>query len=169
MNLDYFIASLPMLLPGQPPRLTVAQFRAACDEQLTGELAAAVRALLDDEDHSHPFVRRWHNYETHLRNAMARRRAARKRISPQPWLRPAIGSDLWLEQGVQAAFDLPDPLQRERAMTRLRWQAIDELEGVQPLTTNVLLAYAIKLRLLEHWSQLNQQLGEQRLQELLQP
>ena len=167
MNLDYFIASLPMLLPGHPPGITLEAFRAACAEQLAGRLAAAVQALLDDTDCDHPFVRAWNAHETRLRNAVARRRDARLKQDPQRWLRPDDAGDLRVEHGVAAAFELPDPLQRERALARLRWQAVEALQGIQPLTPEVLLAYAVKLRLLARWTLLDDALGRQRLEALL--
>ena len=71
MNLEYFIASLPMLMPGHPPGITIEAFRAICAEHLTGRLALAVQALLDDAPGDHPFVRAWHAHETLLRNAIA--------------------------------------------------------------------------------------------------
>ena len=166
MNLEYFIASLPMLMPGHPPGITAEAFRAACAEHLTGRLALAVQALLDDAPGDHPFVRAWHAHETLLRNAIARRRGARLGTEAQPWLRPDEGSDVWLDQGVAAAFEQPDPLQRERALARLRWQAIERLQGFQPLTPEVLLAYAVKLRLLARWHALDVKLGQARLEAL---
>ena len=65
-----------------------------------------------------------------------------------------------------AAFEQPDPLQRERALNRLRWQAAEALQGIQPLTPEVLLAYAVKLRLLERGQALDAAAGRQRLDAL---
>ena len=48
-----------------------------------------------------------------------------------------------------AAFALPDPLQRERAIDHVRWTVLDQLQGVQPLSENVVLAYAAKLKINE--------------------
>lgn len=166
MNLDYFIASLPMLLPGHPPGITLDAFRAACAEQLTGRLAAAVQALLDNTDCDHPFVRAWRAHETLLCNAVARRRAARLKQDAQRWLRPVDGGDMRIEHGVAAAFEQPDPLQRERALDRLRWNVLEELQGNQPLTSAVVLAYAVKLRILDRWSRLDAAAGAQRLEAL---
>ena len=166
MNLDYFIASLPMLMPGHPPGITVAAFRVACAEHLSGRLRAAVEALLDDQAYPHPFVAAWHRHETGLRNAIARRRAARLGADVQPWLRPGGDDETRISHGVAAAFEQPDPLQRERALNRLRWQAAEALQGIQPLTPEVLLAYAVKLRLLERGQALDAAAGRRRLDAL---
>jgi hypothetical protein len=166
MNLEYFIASLPMLLPGHPPGMTLAAFRTACAEHLGGRLREAVQALLDDQVCNHPFVNAWRNHETSLRNTIARRRAVKKDVDAQPWLHPDAGAEARIEQGVAAAFEQPDPLQRERALNRLRWQAADSLQGLHPLAAEVVLAYAIKLRLLTQWHARNAETGQARLEAL---
>ena len=167
MNLEYFIASLPMLQPGHPPGMTVEAFRVACAENLSGRLAGAVQALLNDTDADHPFVRAWRNHETLLRNAVAKRRASRLGDDAARWLQPVEGSDMRIEQGVAAAFEQPDPLMRERALARLRWQAIEVLQGIQPLAPEVVLAYAVKLRLLTRWTLLDEEIAQARLDALV--
>jgi hypothetical protein len=166
MNLDYFISSLPMLLPGQAPGIAPESFRAACAAQLDRDLGAAACALLDGGPSEHPFAREWRDRETILRNAVARRRAARRGADAQGTQRPARGSDVRIEHGVAAAFEQPDPLQRERALDRLRWSALEELQGNQPLAAAVVLAYAVKLRILDRWSRLDAAAGAQRLEAL---
>jgi hypothetical protein len=166
MNLEYLLASLPLLTPGRPPGITPADFRAACEEQLSPSLAAAAAALLEDRPCDHPFAREWRARETILRHAVARRRAARRGDEAPREQLAARGSDLRIENGVAAAFEQPDPLQRERALDRLRWNVLDELQGCQPLTREAVLAYAVRLRMLEHWRLLDARAGKERLERL---
>ena len=166
MNLEYFIASLPLLQPGHAPGISAEEFRAACREQLDPALAQAALALLEDRESAHPFARAWRDRETMLRNAVARRRAARgdKETPPEP--RPTHGSDLRIEHGVAAAFEQPDPLQREQALNRLRWHVAAELQGVQPFHPAVVLAYAVKLRILSIAAAWDETAGERKLEQL---
>ena len=166
MNLDYFISSLPALLPEQPSAITLEEFRAACTEHLSGSLLAAVEALLDDQPSTHPFITAWRRHERGLRTAIARRCAARLGTDARPWIRPDGLDETETARGVAAAFEQPDPLQRERALDRIRWKAAEELQGIQPLTARVLLAYAIKLRLLARRQKLDAATGRQRLETL---
>lgn len=166
MNLEYFIASLPLLQPGHAPGISPEDFRAACLEQLTPALARAVRALLEGTESEHPFARAWRNRETILRNAVARRRTARKDKQTPPDPRPTHGSDLRIEHGVAAAFEQPDPLQRELALNRLRWHVAEELQGVQPFHPSVVLAYAVKLRMLSMAKAWDETAGERELEQL---
>ncbi|MDD5707224.1 MAG: DUF2764 family protein [Kiritimatiellae bacterium] len=166
MNLEYFIASLPMLAPGQAPGISTESFRAACEAQLDPALGAAACALLDGRPGPHPFALQWQDRETILRNAVARRRASRHGTDALSAQHPAAGSDVRIEHGVAAAFEQTDPLQRERALNRLRWNVLEELQGNQPMAPEVVLAYAVKLRLLDRWSRLNADAGAARLERL---
>ena len=148
MNLDFFIPTLPMLLEGQPARLSEKDFRESCAEQLSPELFGAVAAILDGTPNPHPFVRAWRDRDAQVRNAIAAERARRRGLSPSETpSRETTGLDTAIAPAVAAAFALPDPLARERALDHLRWTLLDELEGVQPMAENVVLAYAAKLRI----------------------
>lgn len=154
MNLDYFIASLPMLLPGQPAVLSVEEFRSSCASSLAPGLAEAVDSIFTGAPCRHPFVAAWRDSENLLRNAIARRRAAKRGVTDVPQL-PTSGADTSIAPAVSAAFDEVNPLRREEALDKIRWRVADEMQGVQPLSENVVLAYAIKLSIAHHLARLD--------------
>lgn len=148
MNLSYFIPSLPLLSPGLAPGLSVGEFRSLCQAQLTAALAHAAEALLDGTDDEHPFVRAWRDRDAQIRNAVAAERARRRGLAPaETPSRPATGCDASIAPAVAAAFALPDPMRREEALDALRWRILDELQGVEPFSERVVLAYAVRLAL----------------------
>ena len=165
MNLEYFIASLPMLLPGQPAVLSVDDFRASCASSLDGALADAVEAIFDDRPSRHPFVRAWRDSENLLRNAIARKRASRLNVADVPQLATS-GTDTSIEPAVASAFDEVNPLRRETALDKIRWRIIDEMQGVEPLSENVVLAYAVKLTIAHHLALLDNKKGLQNFDKL---
>jgi len=168
MNLDYFISSLPMLAYGQRVPLSEQDFRAACETGLDGALAASVRQLLDgltpDEAPASPWVAAWNAKESQVRAAVARRRAARLGVPPPET--QAVVADTRIEPAVNAAFEEVNPLRREQALDRLRWQFADEMQGVQPLSENVIFAYAVKLRLALRLQSLDATAGRAKFDEL---
>ena len=166
MNLEYFIAALPTLALDHPAPLTTEAFRALCETQLDAHLGGAAAALLDGTAHPHPYVVAWRDRETILRNAVVRRRAARLGTDAQVAIRPAHGSDLQIEHAVAAAFEQPDPWQREQALDRLRWRVLEELQGPQPMAPEAVLAFAVKLRLVEARGRLDAGAGRERLERL---
>lgn len=166
MSLVYLLASLPGLSLDAPPLISPAAFLDACRGLLDAPTADAAAALLDNLPHAHPFVQSWRDKDAILRNAVAMRRAARRNIDPLLWLRPTIGCDLRIEHEVEAAFQLTDPLARERALDRLRWIVADELQGPDPMSEAALLAYAIRLRLATRWAGMKPDAGRARAQVL---
>ena len=168
MNLEYFISSLPLLTYGQPVPLSERDFRAACETGLDGGLAASVRQLLDGvpqgDAPASPWVAAWSAKETQVRAAVAKRRAAR--LGVQPPEASAAVADTRIEPAVNAAFEEVNPLRREQALDRLRWQLADEMQGVQPISENVVLAYAVKLRLALRLQSLDATAGRAKFDEL---
>jgi hypothetical protein len=167
MSIYYLIASLPALDMETAPALTPDAFAGLCREQLTPADADAAAALVAGHDADHPFVRDWHDRDTLLRNAVARQRAVRRAIDPAPHQKQTIGCDLRIDREVDAAFQAPDPLQRERVLDRIRWRVADELQGPDPMTARAALAYAVKLRIACRWAALTPGMGRAAVAKLL--
>jgi hypothetical protein len=152
MSLYYLLSSLPLLSFDAAPPISEDAFLGACQAQLDRRDAEAASALLCGLPSPHPFVCAWRDKETILRNAAARERARVAGSDATRWLRPAGGCDTYLESLVEDAFQEADPLRREKTLDRARWAAAEELQGPDPLTVRVALAYAIKLAILLRWS-----------------
>lgn len=174
MSCYYLIASLPRLtLDGKPP-LSPEDFKSRCRAQLRGRDATAAERLCNGPDFGdpggsadHPFTAAWQARETQLRNAVARARAARRKTDAAGSIRDHAGFDVYIEDAVESAFDLPTPLDREKALDRLRWTILDELAGVAPFAPSVVLAYAVKLRLAGRWAALDEERALQRVETAL--
>jgi hypothetical protein len=54
------------------------------------------------------------------------------------------------------------------ALDHLRWQVLDELAGFNPFAAAAVLAYAVRLRLVERWNRLRATDGTEALQAALQ-
>lgn len=170
MRYYYFAATLPWLtLDGKPP-ISFDAFVEQGASFLSSRDFSALRALCDPllASDGHPFVRTWRAVETHLRNAIARVRASRRRRDATPYLREAVEAfDTSLEQAVTEAFSLADPMVRERALDRLRWSKLDELAGYDPFSGVAVLAYGMKLRLVERWAALKEAEAAERVETLV--
>jgi hypothetical protein len=167
MNYYFLVASLPALSLDAPPPLSSDRFSGICREHLNREDLAALGDLAGPlaAPSPHPFVREWRNREILLRNAVARQRASRLKRDPAPHLRERREFDPGVERAAAEAFAKPDPLERERSLDRFRWRDLDELAGLNPFSSEAVLAYSVKLRLVEQWSRLNRAEGRQRLEE----
>lgn len=163
----YLMASVPMLSLGETPAISSEDFRRACAEHLTQRDMAALDAL-GQEPPAPGIGREWHASETRIRNAAARLRAARLKRDAAQYTREQVGVDLAAEEAVGDAFARPNPMERERAIDRLRWQQIETLTGYDPFSSDAVLAYALKLRLAERWARLEDEAGLERADRMVE-
>ena len=151
MSVIYLLSSLPTLQLDAPAPITTEAFVAACRDQLSAADAAAAEALLTDAACDHPFVTTWRDRDTIC--AMPPPTSARLAgTDASRWLRPEQGCDTRIGNLVEDAFDEKDPLQREKALDRIRWLVAEELQGPDPLNVKNVFAYAIKLAIVARWT-----------------
>jgi hypothetical protein len=170
MRYYYFAAGLPWLTFGAEAPMTFDAFLDRAGDFLSARDLRALRALSDPlfPPDGHPFVRAWRAVETRVRNAAARARAARRRLDAAPHLREESGTvDMALERAVNEALAQPDPLQREMALDRVRWGKLEDLGGFEPFSSEAVLAYGAKLRLVERWDAMNQEEGAGKMESLV--
>lgn len=169
MSLIYLLSSLPALELGQQPRLTLETFRAQCREQLGQRACAVVTALLQGTPSAHPFVQAWHELDKAIRNTIARERARKAGFKQvDAWEKPVTDLDLTLRDMVITAMQHTAPLERERALDKIRWARIDDLAGHDPMHFKVLLAYALKLTIALRWGALDPAKGQEHFEQRTQ-
>lgn len=164
-NYFYLFSSLPLLDAGGEPPLSSAAFLDYLGYHLDpgdlGRLTAA--SLVPGETAATVVERAWYAFETALRNQLVRHRASQLRRDPQEHLRPETAAYGGLDSHVTEALGRPDPAQREAALDDLRWQVISDLEVTHPYSFEGLVAYRLKLLLLEKRALLDAAAGRQRL------
>lgn len=170
MNFYYFVASLPALKLGEPAPMGLAEFRAEAARLLPPAAVAELGSLLGGDRAAvrSSMATRWFDAETQLRNAVATVRAARRGVEVGPHLRPHGGFSARLEQVVAEAYGKPNPLEREMALDGQRWSMADELARATPFGLEAVLAYGLKLQLVERWAALQDEAGRTALREAVQ-
>jgi len=159
----YFSSTLPYLHFDSPPPFSEEGFAELCREHLKPADRAAFEALVKGEDSAHSFVQAWRDFEVKLRNAVAKRRAAKLGVDASKWLRPQNGESPEIEHAVEAAFNEPDPLRRDTALKRLMWDKADELAGPDIFQSSHILSLHIRLRILAGRARHNPAAGRARL------
>lgn len=162
MSAYYLLASLPGLSYGARPPVERGEFLARCESQLSAPDFEAVRALLagDESAATHGFSREWFGLEAELRNALVRHRAALAGVDPAPFRREGVSERLYAIEAVEDAFERPNPLEREVELDRYRWSVVEDLERGHFFDLTAVLAYALKLRILERWQAADAARGE---------
>jgi hypothetical protein len=163
--LAYLLAGLPAARPGSRPEITPQAFLEACSGFVTPararDLAQVLRlpappnaagasdwsgAAVGEQPHD-AATRAWLDLEAQVDDAVDRARAQRTKRAVRSVRRALGGYRVDVVQAVDAAFALPHPGVRERALDALRWRLADELAAAEPDAFAALLARAVQLRL----------------------
>ena len=167
MRYYFLMASLPVLALGEPPPVDRAGFLARCAEQLSPADRAELDEVLAGRGAS-PFARAWRSFEVHLRNTVARSRAARLQADAAPWLRDGERWESLVLEAVEDAYARPTPLERELELDRCRWGRLDDLAVGHVFDLAAVLAYGLRLQLCERWAGLDAERGRARLETFLE-
>lgn len=165
----YLVASLPPLTLGDDPPFTPEAFLFHCQGACSPEDHCELTLLVEDrlEEATSPFAEWWYNVDTQIRNTQARIRAGRLGVDIRPYQRMHAGFDMTAEEAVVDAMNLSDPMEREQAMDRCRWNALDERVLGKRFHFEEVQAYALKLKILSRWVGLTDEAGLERIEQFI--
>ncbi|NLO24125.1 MAG: DUF2764 family protein [Fibrobacter sp.] len=166
-NAVYFVSSLPMIQFKDAPPMSVEEFKRQCETNLNDFELGAIEALLDGKDYPEPFVSAFYSHETQLKNIAARARATEWDSDIRIMDRPFDGYNVAYAKMVNDALVKANPLEMEEALEEARFYLADELSGVGSFTMAHVYAYALKLKILERLSKLNQEAGNTALLKII--
>ncbi len=166
MKVYYLVASLPPVALGEPPPWTPEEFLFHCQGALDPDAWCELSLIVEGraEEGASEFAAWWVSLDAQLRNIQARFRAGRLNIEARPYLRTHSGYDVAAGQAVTDAMTRTQPLERELALDRCRWNALEERILHDPFGLDVVMAYAVRLRLMERWARLSDEEGLKRVE-----
>ena len=151
----FFSASLPEIRLGERPPMTLAEFDAEAEAQLTPRHYAMLTGDSDDA----PVIRGMHRFEEFLRTRIAKRRAEKLNISfdiPEP---EEFYTEVETALGQLAQLA---PAEREFETDKLRWRMLDELAALDEFGFDHICAYRAKLKLAEKYRDRDGDAGKKR-------
>lgn len=145
-----------MLQFGHSPTLTLNGFLSRCAELIPQNDVALVKEALSTDAYalhvSAPAtLLKWKEFDLALRNELVRARALRKKVDPARFLRHDTHFDMNITHIAQAALRQASILEAERYLDLERWKMLDEISGGHYFDLDFLLAYGLKLAILERW------------------
>ena len=158
----YVIASLPALRPGGEGAPAYGEFLEMCRAGV-GEGVMRRLEKLDAGASDLPLLRRWREYLSALMRELNYQRDARRGVRRDP---PA-DRDPHLTAAVAKLLSVEDPLEAEKALIAMEFDAIDRMTGMHYFDEWALFGYALKLRLLERSNGFVHDVGKAEFQSLL--
>jgi len=156
-----------MLKRDEPSFLSVGSFLELCSSWLDEKEMEELECLSlcpPDEDGPVLFSGEvsafWNQWETCARNRIARQRASRTDKDAGVYLREEKDFYSEVDRGVQDAYSIQNPLEREKALDCLRWNMLDNLESGHFFDFEFLCVYKLKLMIREKWSSRKKEQGE---------
>ncbi len=166
MKYYYLVASFPPVSLGDAPPWSPEQFLFHCQGALAPDDWRELSLLVEDrlEEGDSGFMAWWLAIDTQIRNQLVRYRAGRLHVEARPYLRMHAGYDVTVSHGIKDAMSRSDPQERELALDRCRWDALDVRILGDPFGFEEVLAYAIRLRLMERWHRMSNEEGLKRIE-----
>jgi hypothetical protein len=167
----YLISSLPMLMFDETASLSVEEFNETCADKISESDLEILNklSLIPEAGQSFPVnsaAERWRQWEICLRNRIAAHRAPHGK-DIHDYLQEEKACFCDIDTGIQEAFGLKNPLEREKHFERMRWNALDDFESGHHFDFDKLCIYKLKLLLLEKWNERQVEQGEKNLDVML--
>jgi len=164
MSAAYLLSSLPSLELGAPPPFSVEEFDRMCDVVYGVEINVSLRdfdAVVAGVPGTHPFTVAYANALIQMKNAIAAFRASKWEGENLKFSeRLYSGYHVGLQQKIADAMNIQNPLEREIAFERARWQIVDELAGISYFSEAKVYAYIVKLQINNRLAQLTEEAGK---------
>ena len=170
MSYYYLIASLPLLSLDQDIPFTPDQFVSASQHLLSERDRQDMLHILEGhpERCNDTGVQEYVQRDIQLQNAIVRHRARKRSIEAHPFLKDFTGYDVYIENSIARIMTMDNPLEREIAIDRLRWEILDSCTSREPFGVSLLFAFLIKLKIALRWTLLKEETGVDKLDELIQ-
>lgn len=151
----YLLSSLPMLHFGAKTPFSFEKFLKMC-EGVVSENDIEIIKTCEKADNPRSgglpdAMREWRAFDTALRNALVRIRAARKHKNPDSYLRADKYQDPAIANLAMNAYKNPSILESEKILDKERWKALDELESGHHFDLDALIIYVHKLLILRKY------------------
>lgn len=161
-----------MLSFGAKMPFSYDEFLRICEDQVKNcEIALLRRISLEPlypyEHITVPILRRWHAFDTALRNELVRVRASRLQREGAAFLKEDGYADSSIVRVVLQAQRSPSILTAERLLDEERWARLSDYSLGHYFDIEFLVLFALKLRILERWGRIDAADPQDQLEEAI--
>ncbi len=147
----YLVATLPLLRHDGDLPFSTDFFLERCKAQVSSRDYKTLASVLAGRKVSHPFVKKWQAFSLMVKKELNEQRSKKLGLSATSY-RNDGDKESRIAEVVRQALANENALEAELALLALRWKYLDEISALHYFDVEALLAYAVKLQLLERKS-----------------
>ncbi len=144
----YLVATLPSLRYDGTVPFSCSQFLSLCKEQVSERHYQIIRAAVQDGDAKNKFLSDYQHFCSMVKGELTEQRSRKLSVSDSEY-KNTSDKEARISETVRQALGMDDVLQAELLLLQLHWKYVDDLVALHTFDIEGLLAYALKLRLLE--------------------
>ncbi len=181
-NYQYTVASLPAIsqdwkFGGKTAEQIIDEIKTTCDEKDTALIDFVVSGFSVDNlnpdfyreaiDGGNEFLREYYSFDLGMRNAkVAYLNKALGRPADKDVLDPGT-ENICPPPATEGVFEMTDILARERAIDDMYWNELNRLCELHYFDMNVILAFILKLHIVDRWNVLDEATGRELFRKLV--
>ncbi|MFH1782598.1 MAG: DUF2764 family protein [Candidatus Omnitrophota bacterium] len=154
----YLVSSLPFLEFGTKPPFSYSGFLKLCEGQLSEE---------DLNSDTNLTLIEWKKFERNLKNELVKVRAEKRSVDAINFIQGEHYPDPDTMHMAHWAINQDDILDTEASLDRFRWEKLEELKKGHYFDIDILIIYALQIKILERWNIIDSQDGVKILKELV--
>ena len=143
----YLVATLPMLRYEGVSPFDTASFLEQCNSHVSDRDYQTIKDALSGRPSSHPFLKKWQQYTSMVKKELNDQRSKKLGLSAK--YRNDGEKEFRISEAVRQALSNDNALDAELSLLALTWNYIDEIVALHYFDVEALLAYAVKLQLLQ--------------------
>ncbi len=147
----YLVATLPLLRYEAQSPLGSASFLEQCKSQMSDHDYQTIASALSGRSSSHPFLKKWQQFASMVKKELNDQRSKKLGFSSLKY-RNDGEKEFRISEAVRQALSNENALDAELSLLALKWNYLDEIAALHYFDVEALLAYAVKLQLLERKS-----------------
>lgn len=162
----YLVASLPTLSFDQSPPLSIKQFMEKCQAELSKKDYKVLENLFNEQESPlHPFIEKYRAFSFSLNEVLNYFRGQKLQRIDESQTRKFSESNL--VEIVKLALSAENPLRGELALLKYRWDYISSLASFKYFELEVVLAYAVHLKLAQRKALFDDEKGKVEFESIL--
>lgn len=113
------------------------------------------------------FIRQYFDFDARLRNMKVNYLAKRLGKKGEDYLVELPEADFEEETQIRDILNDADFVERERKMDELKWEKANDIARMDYFNMNTILAFLVKAKAVQRWSELDEKKGEEMFQKLV--